>query len=200
MQTDLSPDKGWYPLKTHNLKWIGLISVDNDWSTFGVPPCEPGEARQALRRPMPVGGPDAPWASASLSKQPCCAIVKLTSLRHNRRTPWSVDKDSDMETKLYVGNLPYTATEEELQAMFASAGTVKTVTVVRDRDTGRSRGFAFVEMETQADAQKAISMVNGKDLGGRALTVNMARPREERSGGRPGGSRGRSGGSRDRDY
>jgi RNA recognition motif-containing protein len=105
-----------------------------------------------------------------------------------------------METKLYVGNLPYTATEEELQAMFASAGTVKTVTVVRDRDTGRSRGFAFVEMETQADAQKAISMVNGKDLGGRALTVNMARPREERSGGRPGGSRGRSGGSRDRDY
>ena len=105
-----------------------------------------------------------------------------------------------METKLYVGNLPYTATEEELQAMFASAGTVKTVTVVRDRDTGRSRGFAFVEMETQADAQKAISMVNGKDLGGRALTVNMARPREERSGGRPGGSHGRSGGSRDRDY
>ena len=105
-----------------------------------------------------------------------------------------------METKLYVGNLPYTATEEELQTMFAGAGTVKTVTVVRDRDTGRSRGFAFVEMETQADAQKAISMVNGKDLGGRALTVNMARPREERSGGRPGGSRGRSGGSRDRDY
>lgn len=105
-----------------------------------------------------------------------------------------------METKLYVGNLPYTATEEELQAMFAAAGTVKTVTVVRDRDTGRSRGFAFVEMETQADAQKAISMVNGKDLGGRALTVNMARPREERSGGRPGGPRGRSGGSRDRDY
>jgi RNA recognition motif-containing protein len=105
-----------------------------------------------------------------------------------------------METKLYVGNLPYSATEEELQAMFAGAGTVKTVTVVRDRDTGRSRGFAFVEMETQADAQKAISMMNGKDLGGRALTVNMARPREERSGGRPGGSRGRSSGSRDRDY
>jgi RNA recognition motif-containing protein len=102
-----------------------------------------------------------------------------------------------METKLYVGNLPYTATEEELQAMFAGAGTVKTVTVVRDRDTGRSRGFAFVEMETQAEAQKAISMMNGKDLGGRALTVNMARPREERSGGRPGGSRG-GGGGRDR--
>lgn len=106
-----------------------------------------------------------------------------------------------METKLYVGNLPYSATEEELQSMFAGAGTVKTVTVVRDRDTGRSRGFAFVEMETQADAQKAISMMNGKDMGGRALTVNMARPREERSGGRPGGSRNRSGGgSRDRDY
>ena len=102
-----------------------------------------------------------------------------------------------METKLYVGNLPYTATEDELQAMFAGAGTVKTVTVVRDRDTGRSRGFAFVEMETQAEAQKAISMMNGKDLGGRALTVNMARPREDRSGGRPGGSRG-GGGGRDR--
>jgi RNA recognition motif-containing protein len=102
-----------------------------------------------------------------------------------------------METKLYVGNLPYSATEDELQSMFASAGTVKTVTVVRDRDTGRSRGFAFVEMETQADAQKAISMMNGKDMGGRALTVNMARPREDRSGGRPGGSRNRSGGSRD---
>jgi RNA recognition motif-containing protein len=102
-----------------------------------------------------------------------------------------------METKLYVGNLPYSATEDELQAMFAGAGTVKTVTVVRDRDTGRSRGFAFVEMETQAEAQKAISMMNGKDLGGRALTVNMARPREDRSGGRPGGSRG-GGGGRDR--
>jgi RNA recognition motif-containing protein len=79
-----------------------------------------------------------------------------------------------METKLYVGNLPYTTSEDELQAMFAPAGPVKTVTVVRDRDTGRSRGFAFVEMETQADAQKAISMMNGKDLEGRPLTVNMA--------------------------
>jgi len=106
-----------------------------------------------------------------------------------------------METKLYVGNLPYSTSEDELQAMFAGAGPVKSVTVVRDRDTGRSRGFAFVEMETQADAQKAISMMNGKDLEGRPLTVNLARPREERPGGRSGG-RGRSGpgGSRDRDY
>ncbi len=110
-----------------------------------------------------------------------------------------------METKLYVGNLPYTTSEDELQALFAPAGPVKTVTVVRDRDTGRSRGFAFVEMETQADAQKAISMMNGKDLEGRPLTVNLARPKEERSrsGGFGGGynnnssnNRRRSGGSR----
>jgi RNA recognition motif-containing protein len=108
-----------------------------------------------------------------------------------------------METKLYVGNLPYSTSEDELQAMFAPAGPVKSVTVVRDRDTGRSRGFAFVEMETQADAQKAISMMNGKDLEGRPLTVNLARPREDRSGGGRSGGRGRSGsgsGSRDRDY
>jgi len=107
-----------------------------------------------------------------------------------------------METKLYVGNLPYTTSEDELQAMFAGAGPIKSVTVVRDRDTGRSRGFAFVEMETQADAQKAISMMNGKDLEGRPLTVNLARPREDRPGGRSGG-RGRPGsrsGPRDRDY
>jgi RNA recognition motif-containing protein len=94
-----------------------------------------------------------------------------------------------METKLYVGNLPYTSTEDELRSIFIKAGPVKEITVVRDRDTGRSRGFAFVEMETPADAQKAVSMLNGTQLGGRALTVNIARPREERPGG-GGGSRG----------
>lgn len=100
-----------------------------------------------------------------------------------------------METKLYVGNLPYNSTEEELRTVFSKAGPVKTITVVKDRDTGRSRGFAFVEMETDADAQKAVSMLNGTQFGGRPLTVNIARPREERPGG---GQRG--GGGRDRSY
>lgn len=97
-----------------------------------------------------------------------------------------------MENKLYVGNLSYSATEDDLQALFARAGTVKSVTVVRDRDTGRSRGFAFVEMETPAEAQKAISMLNGTPFEGRSLAVNIARPREERPGGGqrgPGGDR-----------
>ena len=97
-----------------------------------------------------------------------------------------------METKLYVGNLPYDSTEDDLRAIFAKAGPVKAITVVRDRDSGRSRGFAFVEMEADADAQKAVSMLNGTDFGGRPLTVNIARPREERPGGgqrRPGRDR-----------
>ncbi len=93
-----------------------------------------------------------------------------------------------MESKLYVGNLSYTATEEELQNYFAQAGTVKTVTIVKDRETGRARGFAFVEMSTDAEAQKAISMFNGANYMDRALTVNLARPREDRGGG--GGNRG----------
>ena len=97
-----------------------------------------------------------------------------------------------MESKLYVGNLSYTATEEELQSHFAQAGTVKSVTVVKDRETVRARGFAFVEMETEADAQKAISMFNGANFMDRALTVNLARPREERGG--AGGNRGGGGG------
>jgi RNA recognition motif-containing protein len=96
-----------------------------------------------------------------------------------------------MEAKLYVGNLAYTATEEELQAAFSQAGTVKSVAIIKDRETGRSKGFAFVEMETQEDAQKAISMLNGSQIQGRAIAVNPARPREERSGDRFGGDRGR---------
>src|SRR3990172_3765534 len=100
-----------------------------------------------------------------------------------------------MEAKLYVGNLPYTATEEDLRSLFAQAGTVKTVSVIKDRETGRSKGFAFVEMETMAEAEKAISMFNGKELNDRSLTVNMARPRETRP------PRGDSGpGGRSRNY
>ena len=98
-----------------------------------------------------------------------------------------------MEYNLYVGNLSYTTTETELQTLFAQAGAVKSVALIKDRDSGRSKGFAFVEMETQQDMQNAISMFNGKDLQGRDLSVSIARPREERSGGGFGGNR-RSGG------
>jgi RNA recognition motif-containing protein len=97
-----------------------------------------------------------------------------------------------MEVKLYVGNLSYATTEDELRTLFAQAGTVASVALIKDRDTGSSKGFAFVEMTTQAEAQKAISMFNEYKLGERALTVNLARPREERSGG--GGGRGGYGG------
>ena len=99
-----------------------------------------------------------------------------------------------METKLYVGNLAYTTTEDDLRNLFAQAGKVKTVTLMKDRDTGRSKGFAFVEMETQVEAQNAISTLNGTKLHERALTVNMARPREDRGGGGRGGFGKRGGG------
>jgi RNA recognition motif-containing protein len=100
-----------------------------------------------------------------------------------------------MDVKLYVGNLSYATTEDELRALFAQAGTVASVALIKDRDTGQSKGFAFVEMSTQAEAQKAISQFNAKDLKDRALTVNLARPREERGG--FGGDR-RGGGGRRR--
>jgi len=99
-----------------------------------------------------------------------------------------------MEVKLYVGNLSYSTTEDELRTLFAQAGTVASVAVIKDRDTGQSKGFAFVEMATQAEAQKAISMFNGQSVKDRALTVNLARPREERSGGGFGGGNSRGGG------
>jgi cold-inducible RNA-binding protein len=92
-----------------------------------------------------------------------------------------------MESKLYVGNLSYNASEDDLRGLFTQAGTVSSVALIKDRETGRSKGFAFVEMSTQAEAEKAISMLNGKELDGRALTVNIARPKEERSGGGGGG-------------
>jgi RNA recognition motif-containing protein len=92
-----------------------------------------------------------------------------------------------MEVKLYVGNLSYSTTEDDLRTLFAQAGTVASVALIKDRDTGQSKGFAFVEMSTQAEAQKAISQFNGQTLKDRALTVNIARPREERSGGGYGG-------------
>ncbi|MGH2535956.1 MAG: RNA recognition motif domain-containing protein [Candidatus Promineifilaceae bacterium] len=103
-----------------------------------------------------------------------------------------------MENKLYVGNLSYETTEDDLRDLFVQAGEVKSVTVVKDRDTGRSRGFGFVEMETPAEAQNAISMFNGSQMHDRALTVNIARPREERPSGAFDNRRSTSGGGRPR--
>jgi RNA recognition motif-containing protein len=85
-----------------------------------------------------------------------------------------------MDVKLYVGNLPYSATEAELRALFEQAGTVASVSIMTDRNTGRSRGFAFVEMSSQAEAEEAIKLLNDTDMDGRALKVNVARPREAR--------------------
>src|SRR5512143_1762176 len=98
----------------------------------------------------------------------------------------------NMESKLYVGNLPYSATEDELRNLFSQAGTVTSVAVIKDRDTGQSKGFAFVEMQNQVEAEKAISMFNGHSMGQRELKVSMARPREERGGGGYGGGGRRS--------
>ena len=106
-----------------------------------------------------------------------------------------------MEAKVYVGNLSYETTEQELRDLFTQAGSVTSVSLIMDRDSGRSKGFAFVEMGSQGDMQKAITMFNGYTLNERQLAVNVARPREERGGGggfrqpqrgggRPGGQRG----------
>lgn len=92
-----------------------------------------------------------------------------------------------MSTKLYVGNLAFQTTSEDLQELFAQAGTVESASVVEDRMTGRSRGFAFVEMSTPEEATAAIEQMNGKEVGGRALKVNEAKPRENRGGGGGGG-------------
>ena len=106
-----------------------------------------------------------------------------------------------MTTKLYVGNLSFKTTSDDLRDYFSQAGTVESASVIEDRETGRSRGFGFVEMATNEDAQAAIEQFNGKDLNGRNLTVNEARPREDRGGGGGrgggfGGNRGGGGGGR----
>lgn len=101
-----------------------------------------------------------------------------------------------MAMKLYVGNLSFQTSSEELQQLFAQAGTVESATVVEDRDTGRSRGFGFVEMASKEDGEKAIQQFNGTDLNGRNLTVNEARPREDRGNRGGGGGRGGFGGNR----
>jgi cold-inducible RNA-binding protein len=101
-----------------------------------------------------------------------------------------------MGRKLYVGNIPYETNEQDLQDLFAQAGAVETITVMRDRDTGRARGFAFVEMANDDAAQKAITELNGQQFGGRRLTVNEAKPPAPRAGGGGGGGFGNRGPSR----
>ncbi|MBI3875906.1 MAG: RNA-binding protein [Verrucomicrobia bacterium] len=108
-----------------------------------------------------------------------------------------------MSNKLFVGNLSFNTTENDLRDAFAAHGTVSETNLMMDRTTGRPRGFGFVTMSSQEEAQKAIEAMNGKEMDGRALTVNVARPREERSGGGGrreygGGSGGYGGGSRSR--
>ena len=109
-----------------------------------------------------------------------------------------------MSTKLFVGNLSFNATQEQLQEMFGAHGTVVEVDVIKDKSSGRPRGFAFVSMETKEAADATVQALNGKEIDGRALTVNEARPREERpprsGGGGGGGFRGGGGGGGRREY
>jgi len=94
-----------------------------------------------------------------------------------------------MSKKIYVGNLPFSASDEEIRTMFGEHGTVESVALITDRDTGRPRGFAFAEMANEADAQAAIEALEGTDLDGRTLRVNEARERQPRGGGGGGGNR-----------
>jgi len=96
--------------------------------------------------------------------------------------------------KLYVGNLPYSASEQDLSEKFGACGTVESAKLITDRDTGRSKGFGFIEMATDAEAQAAIDALNGQDYDGRPMKVNEARPQEKRSGGGGGGRGGYGGG------
>lgn len=98
-----------------------------------------------------------------------------------------------MVTKLYVGNLSYQTSEDTLLSLFSQAGTVSSVTLIKDKYSGQSKGFGFVEMDTQSEAEQAIKMFNGKNFDNREIKVNIARPREERSSGGYGGRSGRGG-------
>ena len=99
-----------------------------------------------------------------------------------------------MSMKLYVGNLSFQTSSQDLEELFGGIGTVESASVVEDRETGRSRGFGFVEMASQEDGEKAIAELNGKDVGGREIKVNEAKPREDRGGGGRGGGGGYGGG------
>jgi RNA recognition motif-containing protein len=135
------------------------------------------------------------------------SITTPMNLRGDLNLEASYKPRSTMK-KLFVGNIPHSTSEAELRALFEPHGKVDQVSVVTDRDTGRSRGFAFVEMTDSAEAEKAIAALNGKELGGRALNINEARPKTDRGGsgprggggGRPGGGRSSGGGGGRDDY
>src|SRR5262249_42360784 len=125
----------------------------------------------------------------------CRSVRRMKSSRQDRFAAASlVRKGFQMAKNIYVGNLTWDATADDLLALFQEHGNVARAQVITDRETGRSRGFGFVEMNDDAEAQKAIEALNGTNFRGRPLTVNEARPREERGGGGGGGGRGGYGG------
>lgn len=119
---------------------------------------------------------------SSVDRQDHTALARTSALVPKRQTR----ARRRVDVKIYVGNLPYSMDDAALQQLFESHGQVESAKVVTDRDTGRSRGFGFVEMPNDEQARKAIDAVNGSEVGGRTLTVNEARPRENKGGGRGG--------------
>jgi RNA recognition motif-containing protein len=130
-----------------------------------------------LSKPLFLRASEPGSSTATVSPKP----IRFAASFHSQKDVFF------MSTKLYVGNLAFQTTSQELEQLFGQAGTVQSASVVEDRDTGRSRGFAFVEMSSQEEATSAIEQFNGKEVGGRALKVNEAKPRENRSGGGGGG-------------
>jgi RNA recognition motif-containing protein len=120
-------------------------------------------------------------------------VIRMAAIFLTRICTFASKVEEIMEVKLYIGNMSYETTEEDLRTMLSEAGTVGSVDIIKDRDTGRPKGFAFVTMGSQVEAEKAISLFNEKMFNERPLTVNIARPREERQPG--GSSRFSSGGS-----
>src|SRR6202451_1230588 len=127
-------------------------------------------------RQLKLHSPHPPRAKRifSLSRDSALACAMAVPANHNQRGKFM--------KKLFVGNIPHSTTEAELRTLFEPHGAIEQVSIVTDRDTGRSRGFAFVEMTDSAEAEKAIAALNGKELGGRALNINEARPKTDRGG------------------
>ena len=166
----------------------------------------------ALRYNVPVPG-SREWFLVVLTSIYPSPVPVVAYSRLRRNSLWVAAgrvqfSEAHMGKKLYVGNLTYGVTDSTLLQMFEPHGTVQSAQVIMDRDTGRSKGFGFVEMGSDKEAQAAIQALNGKEVEGRALTVNEAKPREDRGGGRGGygggrggsGGRGGYGGGRDRRY
>src|SRR5512143_3381025 len=129
----------------------------------------------------------ASWHLGVCDRWESCTSNSFCRERSFTLAAYTQEKSIAMEAKLYVGNLPYNTVDADLQALFSQAGTVKSAQVIKDRQSGRSKGFGFVEMSSAEEAQSAITMFHGKDYSGRPLTVNIARAREDRPGGGGGG-------------